>query len=64
MYNQRDAFTLSNWLQLFNNSHKSYGEYVGYGTYQLLYWYQSAGEAVPHQMDLAEQERPSMTSWL
>lgn len=64
MCNQRDVFTLSSWLQLFNKSQKSYDENVGYGTYQLLYWYQSAGEAVPHQMDLAEQARSSMTSWL
>lgn len=34
------------------------------GTCQLLYCYQSAGGAVPHQIDLAEQARPSMTSWL
>lgn len=50
MCNQKDAFTLSNWLQLFNKSQRSCGDYVGYGTYQLLYSYQPAGGDVPHQM--------------
>lgn len=64
MCNQRHTFTLSNWLQLFNKSRKSYDECFGNSAYQLLYCYQSEGGAVPHQMDLAEQARPSMTSWM